>query len=404
MIEPSRMITSLSGAARLPNPEDDATAAKLNDLALATTGTAMGVSTPAVGHLASTCAIDASTRDCGSSHANSVLRHLAVGLATVAIAVGLYGCGTYPSRVALPDSHSVKDGDYAPDLSKISKDLGIYPLETDHKKVLDQASLYVGTWRGASRELLTERDTASNLQFASMIAAAYQAVRGNTRSAKWYVAGAGGLGLLQDRYHIEAHALLYRHAADAMQCLRTAIATVPEPLWIAYDEKTGDFRLSTAETTSVLDEDGTQAADVLSILFRTINGKMTEIVRRLVEGMESDKVVVPSASEITAAVTKDMQTQPKADRGAVNLKLSINDTLASVDRLRVESRARRATTTTAFNLPQTWSPLLRDADDSSRLMALQTLNDVNRISKNAMKLAIALPDAMEVCVSKVGNP
>jgi hypothetical protein len=120
--------------------------------------------------------------------------------------------------------------------------------------------------------------------------------------------------------------------------------------------------------------------------------------------MESDKVVVPSASEITAAVTKDMQTQPKADRGAVNLKLSINDTLASVDRLRVESRARRATTTTAFNLPQTWSPLLRDADDSSRLMALQTLNDVNRISKNAMKLAIALPDAMEVCVSKVGNP
>ncbi|MGM9488219.1 hypothetical protein [Ideonella sp. YS5] len=76
------------------------------------------------------------------------------------------------------------------------------PTVTDGLKAAQLAGVFAQTWREANRELLLERDLLNNGQFGFALGAAYNTVKQNLTAAKWAFAGAGGPGLVLDRYQI----------------------------------------------------------------------------------------------------------------------------------------------------------------------------------------------------------
>ena len=161
-------------------------------------------------------------------------------LAVVAAASSLAGCAAFPSIVTMPTGVQSRTAPYEPELAKVQQYAGVYPVEVDGQRLMDQAGLYAATWRKAATELLVQRDLANNAQFGATIAGVYDTARSSLRAAKWWLAGAAGIGLVEERYQIEAQALQYANAAAAMECVRTEVSAVPGSLWSEFD-KDGKF-------------------------------------------------------------------------------------------------------------------------------------------------------------------
>lgn len=323
--------------------------------------------------------------------------HLRTGLLAV-FAVLLGGCAALPSQIELPDTTKVKDGTTAYDLSTVGPYMGVYPRESERGRLLDQAGLYAGTWRKAARERRLERDIGSNAQFAMAVAGAYNVARSRLTPGKWWLAGAGGLGLVQDKYKVESQALHYSQAADAMECVRASVADVPPLLWLAYDN--GELLAAVSDLPANLDPDLEKAHATLSTLFLTINEKMSDIVHRLETHLESDKLSVPKADEIKKAATEQVANEAPAERGGMKMASAV------VDAQNLLLQARQGNTRAVNGLPlgvQNWFARAASLDTSTADARKAQYAKAAPVSAFAYKKGILLPTKLDECVAKAGS-
>lgn len=320
-----------------------------------------------------------------------------VGLVAV-FAVLLGGCSAFPSQVELPDTTRVKDGTTAYDLSDVGPYTGVFPREFERLRLLDQAGLYAGTWRKAARERRLERDIGANAQFGMAVAGAYNVARSRVAPGKWWLAGAGGLGLVQDKYKVEAQALHYSQAADAMECVRASIADVPPALWLAYDK--GELLAAVSDLPADVDPDLERAHSTLSTLFLTINERMSEILHRLEAHLESDKLSVPKADEIKKAATDQVANEAPAERGGVKIASAI------VDAQNLLLQARQGKVKALDERPigvRNWIGRVASLDASTADARRAQYAKLALVSSVAYKKGILLPTKLDECVAKAGS-
>lgn len=323
--------------------------------------------------------------------------HLRTGLLVV-IAVVLAGCAAFPSQMELPDTTKFKDGTTAYDLSTVGQYTGVYPRESERGRLLDQTGLYAGTWRKAARERRLERDLGSNAQFAMAVAGAYNVARSRVTPGKWWLAGAGGLGLVQDKYKVESQALHYSQAADAMECVRASVADVPPALWQAYDN--GELLVAVSDLPTDLDSDLEKAHALLSTLFLTVNEKMSEIVHRLEAHLESDKLSVPKADEIKKAATEQVVNDAPAERAGMKMASAV------VNAQNLLPQARQGNTRAVNGLStgiQNWFLRASSLDASAAEARRAQYAKLASVSAFAYKKGILLPTKLDDCVAKAGG-
>ncbi|MGM9490384.1 hypothetical protein [Ideonella sp. YS5] len=212
------------------------------------------------------------------------------------------GCAALPSQVKFPEgSAKLKPADA---LQADVEDSAI-PRITSAEFGANQAELFARTWRQADRHLLLERDVLNNGQFGMVVSGAYNTVKGNLTAAKWALAGAGGTGLVLDRYQVEAQALAYRQGAQSMDCVRREIEAVPKSIWGQF--VSGDFAMNADKLNDAIGEDKAKDAyDALSRLLVDIHDVLSEIANKVYENVSSKAVRIPKADDIVNAV-KDQQ-------------------------------------------------------------------------------------------------
>jgi hypothetical protein len=349
--------------------------------------------------------------------------HMTYTSTTLMLAAALLaGCGAFPSqvkKVPIPDEHG------AYNLSEVKEYIGVSPLEHDQKRLLNQTALYAGTWNKAASDLRLERDIGNNGQFIMTLAGAYNVARSRLTPGKWWLAGAGGTGLILDRYQIDIQATHYEQAADAMLCARAAIADVSETFWKIYDEN-GQISAVLSDIPPEATDDRGVGYETLSDLFLTINTKLGVIASRLRKNLNSDKLKPPSADEITKAVTAKQQTESSAGGAAQTISDHVKEKVAALSSINSQEQARKfiedaakvdsdvqAGKLTPNASTPGWSSLsvskqrslLRDKGLNSEAFVKEKEDSgkLSLISTATWKKAILLPVTLDNCLPKAGS-
>jgi len=230
----------------------------------------------------------------------------------------LAGCSAFPSQVQNPTAADKQNPSVF--LAKSSSGPSV-PTTKSGPEAAKQAEVFARTWRSANQELLLERDLVNNAQFGLLVAGVYNTVRNSMPAGKWALAGAGGVGLLLDRYQTEAQALAYRQGADAMECVRTSVELVPSSLWAQYDAD-GLLAIQTTQLEGAGIEKAQEAIDSLSTLLLTIHATLSNVVNKVYENVSSKAVRVPKADDIVKAVEAQKLSAPDSDKKALALSLA----------------------------------------------------------------------------------
>lgn len=271
-------------------------------------------------------------------------------LLPAATAALLAGCAAFPSQVQNPPATTLSN----PTALLATGDGGSsVPTVTNPLLAAKQAEAFARTWRAASKGLGFERDVLNNGQFGLVVAGVYNTVRNSMPAGKWGLAGAGGVGLLADRYQIEAQALAYRQGAEVMECVRASIEMIPKTVWDQYDPTSGLLQMDATNLQGVGIEKAQEAYESLTTLLPAIYTSMSTISNAVSDNVSSKTVRVPKADDIANAVkaqqlmAKDAEdkatalqraSQPGANTEAVKEQLQVLQKSAAL----AEEDVRRA--------------------------------------------------------------
>ena len=222
----------------------------------------------------------------------------------------LAGCAAFPSQVKNPPAATMNDPTAF--LATSDGDSSV-PTVKDGPMAAKRAEAFARTWRIADKELLFARDLLNNGQFGLVVAGVYNTVRNSMPAGKWALAGAGGIGLLADRYQIEAQALSYRQGAEVMECVRTAIEMVPATVWSQYDSSSGLLQMDVTKLEGLGIEKAQEAYESLTTLFPTIYTTMANITNKVSDNVSSKTVRVPKADDIVQAAEAQKMAAKDAD-------------------------------------------------------------------------------------------
>jgi hypothetical protein len=355
------------------------------------------------------------------------------------VAILLSGCAALPSQVSNPPG-----GAAIPAIKSVSD-------------ATNNAKAFADTWRKAKTELLLERDVLNNSQFALAVAGAYHTARRALTPAKWSLAGAGGVGLVLDRYQVEAQALAYGQGAAAMECLGARVSEVPNTFWSKFDPTTGEFTMDLKDIPAGEGDDLAQAYETLQGSLIAVQNELTDVSAKVNSNVSSKALKVPDAGDIKKAVQDEQNAAQKSDEQAKKLAggpvpQSDLDAMSALDRFDADLTAQVASLAESFqtlaarnpaaarnaqaefaratltrNQPPTlratpsaaqleMEDLLRQRGETealirniraqkSRLAASNirllvsrtTIKGVPEPSKQAIKLALQLPKAMKAC-------
>lgn len=238
-------------------------------------------------------------------------------LLTAAPAALLVGCAAFPSQVQNPPATTLSN----PTTFLATGDGGSsVPTVTNPLLAAKQAEAFARIWRAASKELGFERDVLNNGQFGLVVAGVYNTVRNSMPAGKWGLAGAGGVGLLADRYQIEAQALAYRQGAEVMECVRASIEMVPKTVWDQYDTASGELQMDASNLQGVGIEKAQEAYESLTTLLPAIYTSMSTISSAVSDNVSSKTVRVPKADDIANAVKAQQLTAKDAEEKAKALQ------------------------------------------------------------------------------------
>lgn len=263
-------------------------------------------------------------------------------LLTAAPAALLAGCAAFPSQVQNPPAAALSN----PTTFLASGDGGSsIPTVTNPLLAAKQAETFARTWRAASRELGFERDALNNSQFGLVVAGVYNTVRNSMPAGKWALAGAGGVGLLADRYQIEAQALAYKQGAEVMECVRSSIEMVPKTVWDQYDTTSGLLQMDVTNLQGAGIEKAQEAYDSMTTLLPAIFTSMSTISNKVSDNVSSKTVRVPKADDIANAVKAQQLTAKDAEDKAKALQQASQtgaNTEAAAQTLQVLQRSAAA--------------------------------------------------------------
>lgn len=232
-------------------------------------------------------------------------------LLKAAPAVLLAGCGAFPSQVQNPSTATMTD----PAAFLATSDGGAsVPTVKDGLLAAKRAEAFARTWRNANKELLLARDSLNNAQFGLVVAGVYNTVRNSMPAGKWALAGAGGVGVVADRYQIEAQATAYRQGAEVMECVRSSIEMVPASIWAQYDS-TGLLQMDVTNLQGAGIEKAQEAYDSLTTLLPSIFSTMSNISNKVFDNVSSKVLRVPKADDIVKAVQEQqMSAKDSSDK------------------------------------------------------------------------------------------
>lgn len=223
----------------------------------------------------------------------------------------LTGCGTVPSKVALPKDlgETTVDTNGRPTTNNTAaqkrydgyaKDMGIQPVATTRKSLLYQLNLLIGEWNSQASLLLLERDTVDNVNFLGIVTGAGLVVADQLKAAKGVAAVVAGVNLASENYKIVIQASNYVTAAEAVECIRTQVVEVSDDAWAKFFDDSGNVRSS-------LNMDLEQRA-ALQATFPQINSAMSSIYKKLRSNQRAVRITAPTADSISKAIS-DTQKQ-----------------------------------------------------------------------------------------------
>lgn len=291
------------------------------------------------------------------------------------VATLLSGCAAFPSQVSNPEG-----GPAIPAIKNVS----------DAKS---KAKAFADTWRQAKTDLLLERDVLNNSQFALAIAGAYNTARQALTPAKWALAGAGGVGLVLDRYQVEAQALAYGQGAAAMDCLGSRISEVPNTFWSKFDPMTGEFMMNVKDIPDGEGDDVVQAYETLQGSLVAVQMELSDVSAKVNATVGSKALKVPDAADIKKAVQDEQNSAHKSDEQAKKLaggpvSQSDVDAMSALDRSDADLTAQVASLAESFQTLAAKNPAaaLRAQADFARATVMRHQSPTLRATPSAAQL------------------
>lgn len=227
-------------------------------------------------------------------------------LACMAMGTLLAGCSALPSLVQGPKPAELNTPAAALATTSNSFDVPTIKKGGDAAAI---AGLYARKWRDAARERLVERDVLNNTQFGLVVGGAVSAAKNSLTTAKWLLAGAGGTGLVSDRYQVEAQGIAYKQGAEAMECMRNEVNLVPSSIWSQYG---ADGELLGQGLNDGTDAKVNETKEALEVLLRVIHDRLSQATNKLYENVSSKSLRVPKADDIAKAVSDQQRTSAES--------------------------------------------------------------------------------------------